>query len=236
MHIFGPHRLPRSSLLLTPSLIFLQNQTNQQKTAAQQQITKASLSTKHSRNLQTLTLIPVSKVAMDVLSFSSPVNSPSIFSRRLSPFRLGLRGRFVACSAETLVAASGEKSVEAGGLKSWLHKEGLPPCKVVLKERPSHDGKHRPIHYVAASEDLKVNWIIFLNLYGICSSRFGGEDERGFLVAGWGCGVLSAEFFGCHAGESFREWNSWYENDFFGLISWFNVVGTCHWLIILKCH
>ena len=92
---------------------------------------------------------------MDVLSFSYPVRLPSTFSRRLSPFRL--RRSFLSCSAETLVAASGEKSAEAGDLKSWLHKEGLPPCKVVLKERPSHDGKHRPIHYIAASEDLKVN-------------------------------------------------------------------------------
>lgn len=38
-----------------------------------------------------------------------------------------------------------------------MHKNGLPPCKVVLKERPSHDKKLRPIHYVAASEDLQAS-------------------------------------------------------------------------------
>lgn len=46
---------------------------------------------------------------------------------------------------------------EYGDLKSWMHRNGLPPCKVVLKERSSHDSNHRPIHYVAASEDLQVN-------------------------------------------------------------------------------
>ncbi|ONK57961.1 uncharacterized protein A4U43_C09F6200 [Asparagus officinalis] len=96
---------------------------------------------------------------MAVLSFSSPVRFPLTFSRRLSPSRL--RRSFLACSAETLVAASGEKSAESGDLKSWLHKEGLPPCKVVLKERPSHGGKHRSIHYVAASEDLKACDVAF---------------------------------------------------------------------------
>lgn len=95
---------------------------------------------------------------MDVLSFTVPVRFP--FSRRRSPSRL--RPNFMACSAQTLVAASGEKSAEAGDLKSWLHKEGLPPCKVVLKEKPSHDGKYHSIHYVAASEDLEAGDVAFL--------------------------------------------------------------------------
>ncbi|KAM7506526.1 hypothetical protein LguiA_016979 [Lonicera macranthoides] len=69
------------------------------------------------------------------------------------------------CSAsisDTLVAGkSGEvlsmkEKDEFGDLKSWMHKNGLPPCKVVLLERPSHDNKLRPIHYVAASEDLQA--------------------------------------------------------------------------------
>ena len=46
--------------------------------------------------------------------------------------------------------------VEEEDLKNWMHKNGLPPCKVVLKERASHHAEHRPIHYVAASEDLQV--------------------------------------------------------------------------------
>lgn len=53
--------------------------------------------------------------------------------------------------------ATKKEEEEFGDLKSWMHKNGLPPCKVVLEERPSHDEKHRPIHYVAASEDLQVN-------------------------------------------------------------------------------
>lgn len=50
----------------------------------------------------------------------------------------------------------GVREEEFGDLKSWMHENGLPPCKVVLKERPSHNEKHKPIHYVAASEDLQV--------------------------------------------------------------------------------
>lgn len=54
-----------------------------------------------------------------------------------------------------------EEEVELRDLKSWMHKNGLPPCKVEFKERPSHDAKHRPIHYVAASEDLQVGDVAF---------------------------------------------------------------------------
>jgi hypothetical protein len=67
-----------------------------------------------------------------------------------------------------------EEEVELGDLKSWMHKYGLPPCKVELKEKPSHDAKFRPIHYVAASEDLQVgflwrfDWVWFL-LIGVFS-------------------------------------------------------------------
>lgn len=46
-------------------------------------------------------------------------------------------------------------------LKSWMHRNGLPPCKILLKERPSHVPNHRPIHYVAASEDLQAGDIAF---------------------------------------------------------------------------
>ncbi|KAA8548206.1 hypothetical protein F0562_004533 [Nyssa sinensis] len=77
-----------------------------------------------------------------------------------------------ASSSDTLVAGSrkedgrsleveSKKEDEFGDLKSWMHKNGLPPCRVVLKERPSHDAKHRPIHYVAASEDLQAGDIAF---------------------------------------------------------------------------
>ncbi|KMS95496.1 hypothetical protein BVRB_007680 [Beta vulgaris subsp. vulgaris] len=46
-------------------------------------------------------------------------------------------------------------------MKSWMHANGLPPCKVLLKEKPSHNSNYRPIHYVAASEDLQVGDIAF---------------------------------------------------------------------------
>lgn len=48
-------------------------------------------------------------------------------------------------------------------MKSWMHSKGLPPCKVGLRDKPSpsHDNKHRPIHYVVASEDLEVGDVAF---------------------------------------------------------------------------
>ncbi|KAK7855652.1 uncharacterized protein LOC111992538 [Quercus suber] len=77
-----------------------------------------------------------------------------------------------ASSSDTLVAGKDEKPKnrevvskkgegEVEDLKSWMHKNGLPPCKVLLKERPSHDEKHSPIHYVAASEDLQVGDVAY---------------------------------------------------------------------------
>lgn len=54
-----------------------------------------------------------------------------------------------------------KKEEDLGDLKSWMHKNGLPPCKVILKEKPSHNEKHRPIHYVAASEDLQAGDVAF---------------------------------------------------------------------------
>ncbi|KAI4350547.1 hypothetical protein L6164_004994 [Bauhinia variegata] len=59
------------------------------------------------------------------------------------------------------IVGNGKKEDEFGDLKSWMHKNGLPPCKVVLKERPSHNGDHKPIHYVAASEDLQIGDVAF---------------------------------------------------------------------------
>lgn len=53
------------------------------------------------------------------------------------------------------------KGDEYGDLKAWMHNNGLPPCKVFLRDRPSHDAKHSPIHYVAASEDLQAGDVAF---------------------------------------------------------------------------
>lgn len=90
-----------------------------------------------------------------------------------------LRSMFVsASSSDTLVAGGSPKEDErqskvssrkdgddSEDLKFWMDKNGLPPCKVVLKERPAHDHKHKPIHYVAASEDLQVFDFTFQQLY-----------------------------------------------------------------------
>ncbi|MCI24505.1 histone-lysine N-methyltransferase SETD3, partial [Trifolium medium] len=66
------------------------------------------------------------------------------------------RGLCSASNSDTLVAAAGKKRNEDDNdLKTWMHKNGLSPCKVVLKDKPSHDDSHKPIHFVAASEDLQ---------------------------------------------------------------------------------
>ncbi|KAE9619871.1 hypothetical protein Lal_00040338 [Lupinus albus] len=105
--------------------------------------------------------------------FSHPIRCspslPSSFPLSLRKNHRSLRRR-TYCSAsnpETLVAGtktvvvSSKKEEEKGDLKSWMHKHGLPPCKVVLKDRPSHDNTHKPIHYVASSEDLQVGDVVF---------------------------------------------------------------------------
>lgn len=79
-------------------------------------------------------------------SVSSASNSDTLLSGRVGEEKK--RSKDVVAS---------NKGDEYGDLKSWMHKNGLPPCKVVLRDRPSHDAKHSPIHYVAASEDLQVN-------------------------------------------------------------------------------
>lgn len=65
------------------------------------------------------------------------------------------------CKSEVVSRKEGKEEGELGDLKSWMHKNGLPPCKVVLKERPSHDKKLCSIHYVAASEELQAGDVAF---------------------------------------------------------------------------
>ncbi|KAF8399905.1 hypothetical protein HHK36_015775 [Tetracentron sinense] len=87
--------------------------------------------------------------------------------------RIRFRNMCSASGADTLVAGSrkedgksrevfSKKEEESGDLKSWMHSQGLPPCKVVLEERPSHDENYRSIHYVAASEDLQAGDVAFV--------------------------------------------------------------------------
>ncbi|RVW14171.1 hypothetical protein CK203_084879 [Vitis vinifera] len=107
-------------------------------------------------------------------SSSLPVLSRIPISLRRSRGAASLR-RIRLCSAsgsDTLVAgsrkedgrvseAARKKEDEFGDLKSWMHENGLPPCKVVLKERPSHHEQHKAIHYIAASEDLQAGDVAF---------------------------------------------------------------------------
>lgn len=41
-------------------------------------------------------------------------------------------------------------------LKEWMEEQGLKESKVQLLERTANGKNQRPIHYVAASEDLQV--------------------------------------------------------------------------------
>lgn len=99
------------------------------------------------------------------LSLSHPPIAPPPFSHHLPAlptFFTNRRRRRAFCSAsnsDTLLAASAaakKHKEDDGDLKAWMHKHGLPPCKVVLKEKPSLHDSLKPIHYVAASEDLQV--------------------------------------------------------------------------------
>ncbi|GAB4847948.1 hypothetical protein Ancab_027009 [Ancistrocladus abbreviatus] len=106
------------------------------------------------------------------LSFYKIQHSSTHFGRSFRHVR-GKNQSCIASSSHILVAGSleedGTLAVEAASskddeftdLKSWMHKNGLPLCKVVLKERPSHDAKHQPMHYIAASEDLQPGDIAF---------------------------------------------------------------------------
>ncbi|KAJ8750317.1 hypothetical protein K2173_014232 [Erythroxylum novogranatense] len=124
---------------------------------------------------------------MDVSSLHNKCLYPLAVSPRPKPSFSSLPRHFVsfrsfcfpnccrASSSDTLLAdnSSGAKrsrgvsSVKGGSeeefadFKEWMHKHGLPPCNVVLKERPSHDSKHKPIHYVAASRDLEAGDVVF---------------------------------------------------------------------------
>lgn len=103
----------------------------------------------------------ISRLSTRVSFFSSS----KILLNLRSSFRFhGLTNQCSASSSNTLVAGSCKedgKVKEEEEFISWMHANGLPSCKVVLKEKPSHNPKHRPIHYVAASEDLQPGDIAF---------------------------------------------------------------------------
>ncbi|XP_010551929.1 PREDICTED: ribulose-1,5 bisphosphate carboxylase/oxygenase large subunit N-methyltransferase, chloroplastic [Tarenaya hassleriana] len=116
--------------------------------------------------------LPIRSFPLSRVSSLSPWRN----SNFASPKKLGSRRSLcvVASSSDTLVAGGSPKEDERqnqiairkeedefGDLKLWMHENGLPPCKVVLKERPSHDQKHKPIHYVAASENLQEGDVAF---------------------------------------------------------------------------
>lgn len=74
------------------------------------------------------------------------------------------RNMCAASNSDTIMRSTeitSKKEEDSGDLKSWMEKNGLPPCKVMLKDRPSHDSNHHPIHYVAASEDLQEGDVTF---------------------------------------------------------------------------
>ena len=149
------------------------------------------------------------------------------------------------CSAsnfDTLVAAGSireDKKLKAGigskkeqeeqqwDVKSWMHRNGLPPCKILLKDGPSHVPNHRPIHYVAASEDLQVNFctnyllafqffFVFLPSYNTSSFLSWPTLAVSIfflsVVVGWGYCLFCSKFVGGDTGESFGERDCGYGN------------------------
>uniref|UniRef100_A0A803N6C5 Uncharacterized protein n=1 Tax=Chenopodium quinoa TaxID=63459 RepID=A0A803N6C5_CHEQI len=113
-----------------------------------------------------VSLSPIRSSPRFVTSFSRISFSSSYKFNLNSSFRvIRLKNRCsISSSADIFVASkeNGKRIEEEDAeerefdLKSWMHSNGLPPCKVVLKEKPSHNSNHRPIHYVAASEELQA--------------------------------------------------------------------------------
>lgn len=108
---------------------------------------------------------------VSVHSKASITNSRDYQHNARRSIRWGSRNICLASSSDTLVSGKSSSPTVASkkdkqfeeeeDLKSWMHKNGLPPCKVVLKDRQAYDSRHPPIHYVAASEDLKAGDIAF---------------------------------------------------------------------------
>ncbi|BAU01554.1 fructose-bisphosphate aldolase-lysine N-methyltransferase, chloroplastic [Vigna umbellata] len=108
----------------------------------------------------------------DTCFFSPPIRYspvPALSTFFAVNLRINRRRRRSLCSAsnnDTLLAGggpvvAGDREKHEEDLKSWMHKHGLPPCKVVLKDKPCHNDPHKPIHYVAASQDLQVGDVAF---------------------------------------------------------------------------
>ncbi|KAL9264662.1 hypothetical protein AKJ16_DCAP23311 [Drosera capensis] len=97
---------------------------------------------------------------------SSTSSFASIRRRSKSRRSYGAVSASSSSALETLevAAAVGEEGRGVGGevseLKDWMHMNGLPPCKVVLRERASYDENLKATHYVTASEDLKVTIVV----------------------------------------------------------------------------
>lgn len=69
--------------------------------------------------------------------------------------------------AGTLTANGGQpqalqpKAVEETDLMKWMYEQGLPQCKVELKERSCHGFDTHPMHYVVAKEDMQPGDVAF---------------------------------------------------------------------------
>ncbi|KAM7267296.1 hypothetical protein ACFE04_009462 [Oxalis oulophora] len=110
-------------------------------------------------------------------SFNDYASSSSYYRRRSSSIRLIRRSS--SCSASSSSSSSSLKQSNSNSknksvvnnkkrddndeieLQSWMHQNGMPPCKVVIKERESNDSKHPSIHYIAASEVLKAGDVAY---------------------------------------------------------------------------
>eukprot|EP00475_Leptophrys_vorax_P033272 TRINITY_DN5206_c0_g1_i2.p1 TRINITY_DN5206_c0_g1~~TRINITY_DN5206_c0_g1_i2.p1 ORF type:complete len:512 (-),score=17.11 TRINITY_DN5206_c0_g1_i2:292-1827(-) len=96
-----------------------------------------------------------------------PSALPSLTSVRLPtgrpsarPWRAEQTRRRGGAVAAVDVAAGSAATSDEGGLESemidWMRSNGLPACKVVLKEKPGATPDEDSIHYVAAAEDLQA--------------------------------------------------------------------------------
>ena len=74
--------------------------------------------------------------------------------------RFGVKAAASSTTQGANPGATGANDSSVQSLEQWLGSHGFPLEKVMLKERPSNFLNKKPIHYIAASEDLEVRMLV----------------------------------------------------------------------------
>ena len=94
-------------------------------------------------------------------------------SKQLS--RVGRRKPAVTMAVSTAPDSTESAASTGDDLIAWMKSQGMPDCKVVLKDRSGGAAGDEPMHYVAAAVDLQVRRLIA----SFRCSRMLFRDEEG---------------------------------------------------------